>query len=378
MFAKNPLNKLASKNMGFHSIPPELFLAIVDVSLEYTRNGDSTAARRFSCVCRALRAYTMPVIYEALIISSFDCRPAAADASGPITDQDYDEDERRPLEFLSWLLLDPTAGPRKYIKYIALSCNDFSVDSVRLDTELTHSEKWVVDRLTVRSCQDAIHLYKAGIQEREVQLLNTLEFLSVPERDPFKWIAPGSGHLDDFNEDTRGHLRCWLSRMPVKEVQKIGYDDNLDNGPFLEWASRTLEGVFHRYLDPLDYHVNIAESDAHRRGQFFMIEVHGDQIIGKPDVFVRSIASILEHRSQQRVVLVHAPDDVDAASQVTSIILAAKNMLAPNLISRLSVSHTSWGRDHLLFDPIQAHCNLVRRGIDPWDEGSVPAALLAD
>jgi len=109
-----------------------------------------------------------------------------------------------------------------------------------------------------------------------------------------------------------------------------------------------------------------------------MIEIHGDLVIAQPDIFVKGIASILDHASNQHVVLVHALDDHIAADQVTAIVATAKRVLPRAMHHRLKVSHLSWGRDNLLWNPTQAYLSGLRHGIDPWDDGYVPAVLLAD
>jgi len=108
-----------------------------------------------------------------------------------------------------------------------------------------------------------------------------------------------------------------------------------------------------------------------------MIEIHGNLEISSPEDLVDDIKSILLVRNEQTVVLVHAPGDHAAIGQVAAIIAAARGALPQQLCSRLRVSNVIWDRELLDRNPIHAYVSLVRRGIDPWDAGRVPAALLA-
>jgi len=356
-------------------------MTIVDIAVEDSQYGDSRAARCLSQVSRALRACTMPKLYGFLIINPppLSLRVSRAATSGSIVGHNSRVYEHRYLALLSWLLLDPTAELRKYIKHMAIS--EFAILSgcyLAPTSGRDSSANWTIGQLIVRHRDDAIELYRAGLRAQEVHLLGVEHYDSLSDERPLDFVA-FSGHLDWFHDDGRGHYRCWSGCPNWTEL--TADHDNVppeNNDVSQEHAPVCIIGSCHRRLDSetgmLDYLTNVEPS---RRGQFFMIEVQGGLLTTNPNNLAEDIARILLHESMQTVVLVHARGDHAATNQVTAILAASKRLLSRDTYGRLKVSHVAWDRDLLLRNPVHAYVSLVRRGIDPWDDGHVPDALLS-
>jgi len=62
----------------------------------------------------------MPKLYEILVINISQDKNRGGSTS-PVIGHDGREHKHPHLAMLSWLILDPTAEPRKYIKQIAFS-----------------------------------------------------------------------------------------------------------------------------------------------------------------------------------------------------------------------------------------------------------------
>jgi len=348
-------------------MPSELLLAIIDIALEESQQDDSTSARCLLSVSHALRTYAMPKVYGVLIINITHSSQHhnGKSTTGPVIGHDGRKHEYPHLALLSWLLCDPTAEPRKYIKHIVMSqIGTFNVSDIVTKSERNSSRIWTIDRLIVRNeDRSTKEFYKAGIRAREVHYIGMEDVVFLDTDKPLAGIAFASGHIGWFKQGTRGHFRCWLYRTDESSV---------------EWKSPYLVGFVHRQLNPVDGELDGTMPEANRRGQFVMIEVHGELEMLSSDHAVRDIESILLDESNQTVVLVHPPGDRAVIDQITAIIAAAKRVLPRELYRRLRVSPVGWDRELLLRSPMHAYASLLRRGIDPWDDGHVPAALLTE
>jgi len=385
MSADEPSVELASVVTSSERIsymPHELLLSIVDIALESIKHGDSTSARRLSCVSHAFRTFTLPRLYEILVIS---IPKGSEDDNGrsaisPVIGHDGRKHKHPHLALLSWLILEPTAEPRKYIKQIALSqLGSISVTDFVPISETDPSRRWIIDRLIVRKRYHfGDKLYKAGIRAEEVHVIEDEYTQSLEERFPLSSMGLASGRFHWFKPWTRGHFRCWVGgNTSIEEGLRQDDMQQQIGDPSMEWKHRVLVGLRHRLLNPWRGGLEGVVTEASRCGLFFMIEIHGNLEISSPEGLVDDIKSILLVRNEQTVVLVHAPGDHAAIDQVATIIAAARSALPQKLCSRLRVSHVIWDRELLDRNPIHAYVSLVRRGIDPWDDGRVPDALLA-
>ena len=222
-------------------------------------------------------------------------------------------------------------------------------------------------------------LYNAGIRAHELHVIESDYTQSLEVRLPLSAMGLACGQFNWFKLDTRGHFCCWM--RGTTQIEEGSRQDDIQQqvrDPSLERKSRVIVGIRHRMLNPRRGGLERVVVEASRCGLFFMVEIHGNLEISSPEDFVDDIKSIILARNEQTVVLVHAPEDHAAIDQVATIIVTARRVLPRKLCNRLRVSHVIWDRKLLDRNPIHVYVSLVRRGIDPWDDGRVPDALLAE
>ena len=146
-------------------LPIELVWSILDAAIAQHRD-TLVWSLSLSLVCRRVREFVLPIVYEVVHLNFRDDREHNFTGWDGRTHQDLH------LAFLSWLLHDPTAPPRRYIKHLIFDSNGISISDALVwsgGSEIAGTigdpgERLVVERLTVRLRSDALSLYYAGLR----------------------------------------------------------------------------------------------------------------------------------------------------------------------------------------------------------------------
>jgi len=172
MNAPLPSEHLTAGAQSSHSfagnLPIELIWSILDAAIAQHRDA-LVWSPSLSLVCRSTREFVLPIVYEVVNLKVRD------DHEHEFTGWDGRTHQDLHLAFLSWLLHDPTAPPRRHIKHLIFHSNDVSTanalewssGSEIAGTTGDPGERLVVERLTVRFRSDASDLYHAGLRPRK-------------------------------------------------------------------------------------------------------------------------------------------------------------------------------------------------------------------
>lgn len=337
------------------ALPMELVLGILDVALINGRVNDLRRCLSLSLVCHTVRAAVLPVVYETLFLD------IKSKAQGKFMGWDGHPHTDAKLAFLSWLLHDPTAPPRRYIKHVIFrDRGDFSYKSlgwIVMGVDCEPSE-WPFERLTARYHQDVTHLYRAGLRPRKAfgvepsrgygGLLSLVNIFAgrIQEADAYglmkthdlTWIGeprPDETSVDDRNRIIhRAHALCcevepstaaFIRRPSGQQVLSV-HTIQLTNGDYL-----------HRY----------------------------------PSLLLNGLAAVLECSSNAQVILACSIDYRIAGQTIGDFIRAAAPDTLPTeaLEGRIRISHSAWIPIGAQVDQFYNLAHAIRCGGDPWDMG---------
>ena len=183
-------------------LPPELMLQILDAAVLLQRDHDRSWSLSLSLVCRAVRSSIMPMLYEVLVLA---IRP-----SGPASWSD------RRLKFLSWLLHDREAAPRRHVRHLVFTHGGsfwltppesvFPEDVVQ-DLEEPEMANWYIEQLTVRYREDAKQLFDIGLRPRVINEVVPHVATRSESSHPVAALVRSALGIHDVTIPSR--VRCW-------------------------------------------------------------------------------------------------------------------------------------------------------------------------
>ena len=262
---------------------------------------------------------------------------------------------------LSWLLHDPTAPPRQFIKHIIVRRTG-RFTAVDLDwhgpRKTSQSVEWKVEQLTVQHDEDAPYLYSAGMRPQTTFLIGCLSRRTniLPSEKPTDKIHNLIGWGSNGT-----HWHTWARSS---ENSDIGEDGNIIMRGLRTMQHRTIR----EQLDPRTMSVVLSQ-DA---GQVLTIQLEdGDLFHDHQDVLLKGIAAALA-RDRVQVVLACTTDDRIAGQKVEDFIRGAVPTRLPRkavVEGRLRVSYMAWAPMLVEDDSFDALAQSQRCGRDPWDMG---------
>ena len=156
-------NKQSTAVLEFQvALPDELLLDVLEATARIHRVEDLRWSLSLMLISRAVRRSILPVLYETL----------ALDIRGSGREDCVGWDGRKhahvQMAFLAWLLNNPDAPPRLYIKHLVFRhYSSWRYAELIWSTggaPATEDGLWTVDRLTLQFKPDAGRLYKAGLR----------------------------------------------------------------------------------------------------------------------------------------------------------------------------------------------------------------------
>jgi len=262
------------------------------------------------------------------------------------------------LAFLSWLLHDPTAPPRRYIKHLIFR-HDGQFGDAHLcwhgQGEVSEPAEWMIGLLTIRSSSDAIQLYRAGMRPQRTY------HIRYPPRDIGIRIPP----LEAFARVVRGvqqnsfgsHTQFWAGKL----------DDVMD-----DTSGNTQYTTQHRMvrweIDPMTDSVVAPMDDSAQRLTVQLVD--GDLLQRKPDMLRDGLVMALTQSNSMQVILACDANYMIGNQTAAEFAHSVFNSLKPpSNQDRLRVSHAAVVPIVVKGDAFQALAQALRWGSDPWHEG---------
>lgn len=353
-------------------LPMELVLRILDSLALENRDSHPAYAHSLSHVSRAVRTSVMPILYEVLVLN-------IRSSTGTIIGWDGRIFDHPAIAFLSWLLGDPSALPRRHVKHLvfnhsyAFSGSEIALPHRQSDDNRKRSPAapnpdhdsaplWVLDSIIATFPSDIVSLRNAGIHARAVHWLAVMTPSIRP--DPLSSTALNiAARL--YSVDPFAQSRVRFHTQPIHAVLSDRETDAL-------WSTV----VRYQEIDPA---FNIGgptkRQSVHGVRVFIDIDLEdGFAEIAGP--LVNEIAAILDAnpRTVKRVVLVCARD---ASHNVVRDLAGKLFVLLPvYLHEHVWIARSSWpDRNFQNSDLLTTLGRLIQLGIDPWESGKCLAHI---
>ena len=326
----------------------ELVMNVVDAAVVQHRKDDLCWSLTLSLVCRTIRTCVLPALYEVLFL---DIR---SEREREFIGWDGQTHRHVELAFLSWLLHDPSAPPRRHVKHIVFRHDgQFNGEDIKwIDSrEASSSTEWLIERLTVRFVLDADGLYRAGLRSRK-----SFQIASPRRRS-------GSIGVEGFERMVRiilrqldgSHTHTWATRP--EEVVEDG----------TVFTGITQSNMTQGEIDPKTG-ASISEIGAGRRLTVQLED--GDYLQQYPDYLLTGLAAGLSTNLDVQIVLACAADYRIGGQTVVDFIRKAVPTSLPQAAveGKLRVSHAAPAR-LVESDMFLALAQALQCGGDPWDLG---------
>ena len=343
-----------------HNLPPELVLDILDIEITASRDRDATRARQLMLVSRAVRKLCLARLYEVLYINVRSGWHSA-------THEGWDgrRYRTRGLAFLSWLLHNPEAPPRRHVRHLVLN-HDTHFTGVEV-TAGSYSpgwgtpaggvgaaiaggnlwpSLWTVPRLTIQDPSDAMTLMAAGIQSTQVfvQDWTRTRDLHRMAGEVTSWPAAArwaQKRAAVFNLN-HAYFRYFPQQIDSRDRDVDDYDDDSDWGRPVDRSApkcvlySQLYGTKHSGLDQMN---NLAE------GTFsFFIELDSSEATSASNL-QSAIIDVLSDRSLARlhIVLVCEPTFRVEGTPMEELLIETQSYgLSREDLARVSISYRPW------------------------------------
>jgi len=259
--------------------------------------------------------------------------------------------------FLGWLLHDPTAPPRSYVKHLIFRFDfDFYVENIRWSApqkDYTSSE-WPIERLTTQYPSTAVRLFGHGLRPQRTFRIDSF---------PIKYEDISSNSLLSTVNVALDSLT--LSPSRVHQVWAgIGEET-------VEPRIQTL-CIWQFEMDPETGTVILPNGpDGHYSWRLTIQLTSNDCVQRHPDWLLKSLAAIFVRQPDAQVTLACAANYRLGGQTVADFIRAAIPAVLPvaSLENRLRISHEARAPIFVENDPLHALAQAAQCGRDPWDEG---------
>jgi len=345
----------ASPSESFCGILPiELFLDILHAAIVQNRRDELPWCLSLSLISRTVRASVLPIVYENLFLDTTS-RPGHE-----YTGRNGKEYKHVGLAFLSWLLHNPDAPPRRHIRHLI-----FRHEGGLSRRELKwarHSAKfepaeWPIERLTVDHVQFSEHLYRVGLRPRRVSRIRYHQLMRSQFGDGlFVCLSINLWMLLPVRGGHGVHVQFWPAR-PLEHF----YDGVPHPGLRMDYI--TCDEITPIPADTISGSVT-------KTITITIQLVEGDYLHQYPDLLLSGIATFMRNVHKGLVILACSADYRIGGQSVTNFIRAAvPTVLSADAVeSRVRVSH--WGWAPLSGDrQFRALAREMRCGRDPFDGG---------
>jgi len=168
-------------------LPIELVLDIIRSAIVQNRMDELPWCLSVSLVCHAVRASALPALYKVLFLSTISA------AGHAYTGWDGKEHKHVGPAFLSWLLHDRSAPPRRHIKDLIfrhqgiLGRRELLPAHPRAEVE---AEEWSIERLTAEHVQSMDRLHRMGLCPQQTFQIGPHMYMGGPlDADLFSALA---------------------------------------------------------------------------------------------------------------------------------------------------------------------------------------------
>ena len=328
-------------------LPIELHLDILQATIVQNRKDRLPWCLSLSLVCRAVRAVVLPIVYDVLFLGTNN------KARRAYTGWNGKQYKHAGLAFLSWILHDSSAPPRRHIKHLM-----FLHQGELRRNELVWSRapakadpaEWPIERLTVEHAKFSDHLHLAGLRAQRV-------FQIGPHQHMRCWF--GDGLFQSLSTSLwmvlhrTAHVQFW----PREESPDGPSDDRLG-----------MDYITCQEITPIP--VDMIPASATKTLTVTIQLVEGDYLQQYPDLLPTGIAAFMHNVPEGLVILACSADYRIAGQPVENFIRAAvPTVLSADAVeSRVRVSHSGW-TPLSGYRQFRALAREMRSGRDPFDGG---------
>jgi len=334
------------------SLPLELILAIVDVAIVQNRVDNIYWCLQLSLVSHTIRAHVLPLAYDFILLKTTER------LAGSFAGWNGQTHKHSQSAFLSWLLHDPNAHPRRHIKHLVFTSDSFydeddlNWDGLRTDNEPS-KQLWPIEQLTCRYYGDMMGLYRAGLQPRKMLLVNigTHDDKDVFPHDIFARLL--------FTTPVGSHNQVWTEEPEKSEGS--GFTTRLTQ------QRATRREIHFTNARP------VATTTPGRDSATMILTIQlceGDYLHHFPDLFLDGLEDVLQ-RTKADIVLACNVDYRVTGQTVAELIHGAtqRSLPAEAINGRLRISHKAWLPRDIVEDLFATLVKAELRGHDPWDTG---------
>jgi len=330
-------------------LPMELVMDILDTAIVANHVDDICWTLTLSLVCRTVRASVLSIVYETLFLDislGGDCEYMGWDGGTYL---------HARLAFLTWLLHDPSAPPRQYVKHLIFRHDShFNDRQIRWvgPREVPTACEWPLERLTVRFVSDAVDLHRAGMRPQRAFHIDTQspgsEFTLASFLCHIVDRLPGAG----FGM----HCQMWAS-----ESEDLELEDGIKTRISSLGASRkeiNLEkGTYIAASGHAQFTIQFEQRDCFQRF---------------PDLLQEGLVQVLTRYPNMSVIFScdgnYKLKDEPLGEVIRVIVLKLRTSW-PNVSDRLWISRAAWTPLIGRIDQFYTLSCILRQGGDPWDRG---------
>jgi len=347
-----------SSSDRLQTIPLELVLRIINILALDIRDYAPAYARSLFLISRAVRQSLLPLLYE--VVSTMATEPHL------IIGWDGRPHTHPALSFLSWLLCNPSAEPRRHVKSL-IFCHSYNFYPHELglagNTEPPEelSCQWLLDNVIATHQWDARQLKLAGIHARAAHSLNGI-MVDGLGTSIGRGVVVFAVQLWDNAPQGRHYIRLFTEPAwdPLSPVPRSS---------FREISDIRSNAFLYRELDPQRQY-DIREVPKDSRGVFIFIDLGSGDGFGEfSGVFLDEIALIFEKDTNAvfHVVLVYPKSEKDIV--VDGVAEKLRAHCGAQVHSRLWIARSSTDRRLMTQDHHLWVARAIQQGIDPWETG---------
>ena len=351
----------------------ELVMDILDTAAFNHHQDELSWSLTLSLISHPARASVLPILYRTLFLDVKKLKGT------PCIGWDGRSHAHRQLAFLSWLIHDSKAPPRRHIKhFIFRHDGDFSATDLRWgdavnnarfsglssSSEGDESEDnspvclWKIEHLTVRFQLDARQLHMAGI--------------CVAQAHHVKLASPVDG--DAANTDLLSRFMSMAVPFHGSRNRGISFYRTWiwQSGDHSQQDLRILSGLVQTELDPSNMRGWPAAAAADVQPNIFIVFdlAEGDGFPWSPtSLFEDVMETLLEYPNAAVVFACKPTFRVGGHTMEDLVTNAAPNLISLESLERIYFSKQTWDRDVEIKDPFVAFTRMVTRGHNPWDHG---------
>jgi len=334
------------------SLPLELILAIVDAAIAQHRVDNIYWCLQLSLVSHTIRAHVLPLAYDFLFLKTTER------LAGSFTGWNGQTHKHLQSAFLSWLLHDPNAPPRRHIKHLVFTSDSFYDEEdlnwggPRTDVEPS-KPLWPIEQLTCRYYGDMMGLYCVGIQPRKMLLVGITphDDKDISPRDVFTRLL--------LTTPVGSHNQVWTEE-PEKS-QGGGFTTRLKQ----QTATR-------REIHFTKAH-RVATATPKRDSATMVLTIQlseGDYLHNFPNVFLMGLEDVLQCTKAEIVLACNVDYRVTGQTVAKFIHGSTQRSVSAEVVkARVRISHKAWLPRDTTEDLFTTLVKAELRGHDPWDTG---------